>query len=155
MLQITLWVFEVLFSAQGKLFFIWAWLMHDRASAWRPGTVLTYQKSGFLFGTQYISWLLYLYYVLGLRTLRLKQDPVFLDGVYLPQSNEKMDLFQGHSALGNIKYILSLDWWNVLHPRNQFFWATATSCLRSSAKKKNHHVHINLPHSWPTLHVCS
>ena len=58
------------------------------------------QKSGFLFGTQSISWILYLYYVPGLRTLRLNQDRVFLDGVHLPQSKDKIYLFQAkRSAL--------------------------------------------------------
>ena len=49
--------------------------------------------------------------VLRLRTLRLNQDRVlFLNGVHLPaQSKDKMYLFQEHSALENIKYILSLD----------------------------------------------
>ena len=36
---------------------------------------------------------LLVYYVLGLRTLRLRQDRVFLDGVHLPQSKDKMYLF--------------------------------------------------------------
>ena len=53
--------------------------------------------------------LLCLYYVLGLRTLRFNQDRVFLDGAHLPQSEDKMYLFQEHSALENIEYILSLD----------------------------------------------
>ena len=47
--------------------------------------------------------------MLGLKTLRLNQDRVFLDGIDFPQSKDKMDLFQEHSALENIKIILSLD----------------------------------------------
>ena len=93
----------------------------DPSFFWYSTRCVYTQKSGFLFVTQYISWLLYLYHVLGLRTLRLNQDRVFLYGVHLPQSKENMYLFQEHSAIENIKYILSLDWQKCNPSKNPFF----------------------------------